>query len=121
MTDLMASGDLEQHEVFALISDLIRATDAGELQWKPSESTADFFYLETPGGTVNVQSEGGQGHPFIFRIFDGEDRQLYENKTEVAPFYSPEEEMVARLFAAAKASAYDVRGTVRRIRQSLGL
>jgi len=116
----MAHNELDRHEVSSFVRDLILATREGRTKWSASD-TAEFFYLETAGGTVNIRSEGEGEHPIVFRIYDDQGRQMYEMRTEVAPFYGREEGELAQLFAAARSSVFDVQGTLRNIRESLDL
>lgn len=121
MAEPMMSSDLSRQEIYAFVDDLIAATNSGAARWQESSDSSDFFFLETRGGTVNVESMAAGGHPFVFRIFDDTGRKMYELHTEIAPFYSPEEERLAELYAAARNSVYDVSGTVLKIRRALGL
>jgi len=121
MVDLMAIDELNQREVASLVQDLIAATDSGQVSWEQMDEDGELFAMGSPGGLVSVGSMNGREHPFFLRIFDVDERKIYEMVTEVAPFYSGLEAQVAELFMSARNSVYDVRGTIERIRGSLGI
>jgi hypothetical protein len=109
----------EQREILAFIADLIRATEAGEVQWEQAGPEA--FHVATPGGIVRIESLSDQDHPFVVQIYDAEERLIYEMRTELAPFYNEPEMLTSTLFHAARGSLFDVGGTIQRIRHSLGM
>ena len=117
----MAPNDYNQREVIDLVEDLITATEKGDAQWELLCEPEELFGLSTPGGIVTIHSAGHREHPFVLRLFDANERKLYEMATEVAPFYNSPEALLERLFQAARNSVFDVGGTIRQIRGSLGI
>ena len=113
--------DFNQREILDLVRDLIRTTEQGGAQWGTIDGIDEAFALNTPGGLVAVRSLGGRDHPFLFQLYDGSERKLFEMQTEKASFYHASETLIAELFWAARNSVFDVSGTIRNIRDSLGL
>jgi hypothetical protein len=117
----MAIDELNQREVSSLVQDLIAATTSGQVDWEQMDEHGELFVMRSSGGLVSIGSMNGRDHPFFLRIFDADERKIYELLTEVAPFYGGLEAQVAELFVAARDSVYDVRGTIESIRDSLGI
>ena len=117
----MAFEDPSEGEIISFVRDLIRATTANEVRWVQEDEDGRLFYISSGGGIVYVGNVGNEDHPFFLQIFDTDERKLYELRTEVAPFYSELEMLISQLFKAARGSIYDVRGTIKGIRDSLGI
>ena len=117
----MAFEDISQKDVIDLVEDLARATEAGTLTWNLFSDAEERFGLETPGGSVTIESRNNREHPFVLRLFDRTDKKIFEMQTEVAPFYNTPEMQLERLFGVARNSVFDVGGTIAQIRQSLDI
>jgi selenocysteine lyase/cysteine desulfurase len=117
----MAAEEFNQSEIMRLVRDLVPATKSGVARWSIIRQDPETFALDTPAGSLTVHSAAGREHPYVLRLYDSEERKLFEMKTEVAPFYNASEAQLEDLFNAARDSVFDVSGTVERIRDSLGI